>query len=124
VSVFPVLINIADEQAAEAQAQAQAYAADLVANRKRYVYENAFILLCDMLSGQTTHTKLDEDVFPVAMATLKAQNESAFDNATDMFTFLDSRLSKLAGPNWWDTCVYRDVPELVTPAQTLIGMFS
>jgi hypothetical protein len=104
----------ADKQAAEAAAAA---AADLAANGERYVAENEYILLCDLL-GQCpgAHVKLGMGALQTLMVSL-ISTAPARENALFQYLMgLQIALQRFGGVGWWDACAWHDQPEIVNAA--------
>lgn len=115
-----------EQQAAEAQAAAdaaaqaeiEAAAADLLANGERYVAENEYILLCDML-GQCpgAHVKLGLGALQTLMVSMISA-APARENALFQYLMgLQIALQRLGGVGWWDTCTWHDQAAIVNAAQ-------
>lgn len=99
------------------QAATDAAMADLQANGERWVAENEYILLCDMLANTSgAHVKLglgDIQTLMVAMMSVAPQREAA------LFQYLmglQVALQRFAGVGWWDTCAWHDQPVIVNAA--------
>jgi hypothetical protein len=105
----------ADMQAADA---ADAAAADLAANGERYVAENEYILLCDLL-GQCPgkHVKLGMGALQTLMVSL-ISTVPARENALFQYLMgLQIALQRLGGVGWWDMCTWHDQPVIVNAAE-------
>jgi hypothetical protein len=99
------------------QATTDAATADLQANGERWVAENEYILLCDMLANtEGAHIKLGLGAIQtlmVAMMSVAPQREAA------LFQYLmglQVALQRFAGVGWWDTCAWHDNPVVVNAA--------
>jgi len=105
--------------------EAERYGADLAANGERYVLENQYILLCDVLRqalGQAPNQqKLGFDVLPVMMLTLKAVNKDAYEKFRDAMDMLNSALIRY-DVRWWDGAVWHAQPELTEATNAIMGM--
>jgi hypothetical protein len=102
----------ADKQAAEAAA------ADLLANGERYVAEDEYILLCDML-GQCpgAHVKLGLGALQTLMVGMLS-TAPARENALFQYLMgLQVALQRLGGVGWWDSCAWHDQAAIVNAAQ-------
>jgi hypothetical protein len=113
--------ELSDMQAAAAaaakDAAAAAAAADIAANGERYVAENEYILLCDLL-GQCPgkHVKLGMGALQTLMISM-VSTAPARENA--MFQYLmglQIALQRFGGVGWWDTCEWHDQPDIVNAA--------
>lgn len=105
--------RIAQEQAA--------YIADLQINAQRYIYENAFLLICDMLSGQTEHEKLPMETLSLILLGLRSQDKDKYEIIRDALSMINASLTR-CDVKWWDVVKYRDIPEFVQGAQELLGL--
>jgi hypothetical protein len=104
----------ADMQAAEA---ASAAAADLAENGERYVAENEYILLCDLL-GQCpgAHVKLGMGALQTLMISM-VSTAPARENALFQYLMgLQIALQRMGGVGWWDMCTWHDQPAIVNAA--------
>jgi hypothetical protein len=102
----------------EAQRQAEAAAADLLANGERYVAEDEYILLCDML-GQCpgAHVKLGLGALQTLMVGMLS-TAPARENALFQYLMgLQVALQRLGGVNWWDSCAWHNQAAIVNAAQ-------
>jgi len=110
---------------ATSEIDAEQATADLAANGERYVLENQYILLCDVLRqalGQDPNQqKLGFDVLPVMMLTLKAVNKDAYEKFRDAMDMLNSALIRY-DVRWWDGAVWHAQPELTEATQAIMGM--
>jgi hypothetical protein len=109
------------EEAAEAAAtaaEAAAATADLEVNGERYVAENEYILLCDML-GQCpgAHVKLGlgalQTLLVDMLATAPARESALF----QYLMGLQIALQRLGGLGWWDNCTWHNQEALANAAQ-------
>ena len=114
-------INIAEEQEQQAAEQQALYEADIVANASRYTYENAFLLLCDQLTQQSSHSKLPMEQLTVILAQLRTLDKDSYEKSRDILNVLNAALSRF-DLKWWDVCQYRNVPILIQGAQQLLGL--
>jgi hypothetical protein len=109
----------AEELAAqEAARQTEAEAADLAANGERYVAEDEYILLCDML-GQCpgSHAKLGLGALQTLMVGMLS-TAPARENALFQYLMgLQVALQRLGGVGWWDNCTWHDQAAIVNAAQ-------
>jgi hypothetical protein len=104
--------------AQEAQADIEAAAADLEANGERYVAENEYILLCDML-GQCpgAHVKLGLGALQTLLVSMISE-APARENALFQYLMgLQIALQRLGGVGWWDTCTWHDQAAIVNASQ-------
>jgi hypothetical protein len=104
----------AEKLAAEAAAAA---AADIAANGERYVAENEYILLCDLL-GQCpgAHVKLGMGALQTLMVSL-ISTAPARENALFQYLMgLQIALQRFGGVGWWDACAWHDQPAIVNAA--------
>jgi hypothetical protein len=104
----------ADKQATEAAAAA---AADIAVNGERYVAENEYILLCDLL-GQCpgAHVKLGMGALQTLMVSL-ISTAPARENALFQYLMgLQIALQRMGGVGWWDACAWHDHPAIVNAA--------
>jgi hypothetical protein len=105
----------AEMQAAEA---ATAVADDIAANGERYVAENEYILLCDLL-GQCpgAHVKLGMGALQTLMVSL-ISTAPARENALFQYLMgLQIALQRFGGVGWWDACAWHDQPVIVNAAE-------
>lgn len=111
-----------DAQAAElAQRIAEQQTADLANNAELYTYQNAFLLVCDTLRGDATHTKMSFEDITVALLTIKATNKDQYETLRDALNLINSKLI-LKNISWWDTCVWKDDETIINQAQALYNM--
>jgi hypothetical protein len=106
------------EDVKAAERQAAAAAADLAANGERYVAENEYILLCDLL-GQCpgAHVKLGMGALQTLMVSL-ISTVPARENALFQYLMgLQIALQRLGGVGWWDACAWHDQPVIVNAAE-------
>jgi hypothetical protein len=108
----------AEELAAqETQRQAEAAAADLLANGERYVAENEYILLCDAIAGTPgAHARLGLGDLQTALVGLIAKAPARQNAIFQYLMGLQIGLQRLGGVNWWDSCTWHDQPAIVTAA--------
>jgi hypothetical protein len=110
---------------ATVEIDAEQAAVDLAVNGERYVLENQYILLCDVLRqalGQAPNQqKLGFDALPVMMLTLKAANKDAYEKFRDAMDMLNSALIRY-DVRWWDGAVWHAQPELAEATNAIMGM--
>jgi len=108
----------AEELAAqETQRQAEAAAADLLANGERYVAENEYILLCDAIAGTPgAHTRLGLGDLQTALVGLIAKAPARQNAIFQYLMGLQIGLQRLGGVNWWDNCTWHDQAAIATAA--------
>jgi hypothetical protein len=108
----------AEELAAqETQRQAEAAAADLLANGERYVAENEYILLCDAIAGTPgAHTRLGLGDLQTALVGLIAVAPARQNAIFQYLMGLQIGLQRLGGVNWWDSCAWHDQAAIATAA--------
>jgi hypothetical protein len=104
-----------------AEQAAAAEAADLSANRTRYAYENAFLLVCEVCYGtrekrgtadllQAMHTKMAGAGDLAAFQALAAGMGVVFAIDAELKRY-DSR--------WWDTVTWHDNPDIILAARRI-----
>jgi hypothetical protein len=103
-----------EKQAADAAA---AVAADIAVNGERYVAENEYILLCDLLGQcQGEHVKLGMGALQTLMVSL-ISTAPARENALFQYLMgLQIALQRMGGVGWWDECSWHDQPAIVNAA--------
>ena len=116
-------INLAEEQAQQQAQQQATYEQDLIANAQRYVYENAFLMLCDQLTVQTTHNKLTIEAITLILLQIKATNRDLYEDLRDFVNMVNSALIRF-DVLWWDSCTWREVPTIIQGAQQLINLLN
>lgn len=116
-------INIAEEQAQIQAHQQAAYEQDLVDNAPRYIYENAFLMLCDRLTNQTSHYKLTIEQITGILLQIKPADKDAYEDLRDFLYMLNSALIRY-NVCWWDDCTWREVPALIQGAEQLISLLN
>jgi hypothetical protein len=103
--------------AQEAQRQAEAAAADLLANGERYVAENEYILLCDAIAGTPgAHTRLGLGDLQTALVGLIIVAPARQNAIFQYLMGLQIGLQRLGGVNWWDNCTWHNQPAIVAAA--------
>lgn len=70
--------------------------------------ENAFLDMCDALSGGTSHQKLDFDTLNIIINSIP-DPDTKFTAALNLLA-IDSKLKREGGLLWWDTCEWH--PEI------------
>ena len=65
--------------------------------------ENAYLTMCDQLSGQTAHTKLGFGELKTIIGTLPAEQQVL---VTLNLLALDAELKREGGLMWWDDCAW------------------
>lgn len=91
-----------------AQREAEQAQANLLANAERWTYENAYLSMCDQLTGSTTHAKLG---FAELEAIIVAIPDAELSKTLALQLLkLNSALVYHGGTRWWDTCVWH--PEI------------
>jgi hypothetical protein len=123
VSVSPVLVSIADEQATEAQAQAQAYAADLEANFERYVLGNLYLLVSDALLSRNDHAKAGTMDIAVALSNLMKTNVAQYLALSGALNLAKGGLDRYDA-KWWDTLTWKDDPAVIAQTSQLMGLLA
>jgi hypothetical protein len=96
---------------------AAAVAADIAVNGERYVAENEYILLCDLL-GQCPgkHVKLGMGALQTLMISM-VSTAPARENALFQYLMgLQIALQRFGGVGWWDACAWHDHPAIVNAA--------
>lgn len=105
--------------------EAEQYAADLTANGARYVLENQYLILCDVLRqalGQTaTQRKLGFEELPGMMLAVKAANHAAYEKLRDAMDMINSALIRY-DVRWWDAAAWHPQPELTEQSNAILGM--
>ena len=113
------------EDTLKADRLASEYAADLAENGPRYVLENQYIILCDVLrtalGGQAAREKLGFDELPTMMLTLKAGNHATYEQLRDAMDMINSALIRY-DVRWWDTAMWHSQPELAESSNAIMGM--
>jgi hypothetical protein len=102
--------KLSDDAAAAAES-------DIAANGERYVAENEYILLCDLL-GQCpgAHVKLGMGALQTLMVSL-ISTAPARENALFQYLMgLQIALQRMGGVGWWDMCEWHDQPAIVNAA--------
>jgi hypothetical protein len=102
--------KLSDDAAAAAES-------DIAANGERYVAENEYILLCDLL-GQCpgAHVKLGMGALQTLMVSL-ISTAPARENALFQYLMgLQIALQRMGGVGWWDMCTWHDQPAIVNAA--------
>jgi len=112
-------VNIAAEAEAQAIAEQQAYIADLNRNGKYYTLQNAYLLLCESVTGK--REKIAGETMAVIIQQTKQADAKQGDALESAFSFLSQAMTYYSN-KWWDEVQYRDVPELVKAAQDLIAL--
>ena len=112
--VIDATANLADEAAAAA-------AADFAANAERYSYNNAFLLLCDLVRGTSDHARLTFEELPGALLAIKAAHREQYEDLRDAFDLINSACNKKFGLDWWDRCEWIDHPAIIAAAQQILA---
>lgn len=86
-----------------------------------YAYQNAFLMICDTLSGTNTHEKLSFEAIPVYLKPLKASNREQFDALKDALSTINMALVEKAGTKWWTTCVWTEHPTVISNATVILN---
>lgn len=101
------------------------YALDLSRNGGRYVLENQYLILCDILrqalGQEPIQEKLGFDELPVMMLQLKSGSEASYEKMRDAMQMLNMALIRY-DVKWWDDCVWHTQPELVESVNQILGM--
>ena len=103
--------------AAEAEQKRQD---DIAANFNRYVLEDAYLLLCNTLRGDTSNLPITATEFISNMALLRTSNHERYEKIRDAFDFVKSQVDP-EDVTWIRSVQYRNDAALVTAAQTLLG---
>ena len=98
-------VNIAEEQAAQEAARIAAEQARQDAKSLTLkTVENTFLLMCDQLTGVTTHTKLGFDQINAVISGLTDQNQAVM--LSLKLLEIDAEAKREGGLLWWDTCTW------------------
>lgn len=93
---------------------------DVTANLGIYAYQNAFLMLCDNVRGDSSHVKLPFETLPgLLKAIRKGGDKSRFEDLRDSFNTINQALIKKAGVNWWDSCVWHTDATVIATAQSI-----
>jgi hypothetical protein len=110
---------------ANVEIEAEQYAADLMANAPRYVLENQYIILCDVLRqalGQAaTRGKLSFEELPTMMMMLKAGSKDTYEKLRDAMDMINSALIRY-DVKWWDSAVWHPQPELTEASAKILEL--
>lgn len=95
-------------------------AAEKAANIDRWIYEDAFMLLCQSQFG-TLEKQGTRDLLGKAFEIMQA------DQITAMKLFaivigIDKELTRMAGVNWWDGVTFHNDPDAIGGAQVVLGV--
>lgn len=101
------------------------YALDLEMNGSRYVLENQYLVLCDVLRQalglDPTKEKLGFEELPIMMMQLKVDSESNYNKLRDAMQMLNMALIRY-DVRWWDNCVWHAQPELTNSVNSIMGL--
>jgi hypothetical protein len=112
--VIDATVNLATEAAAK-------QASDFAANAERYSYGNAFLLLCDAVTGKTGHAKLSFEALPGVLLAIKAASRERYEDLRDAFDLINSACFKKFGLDWWDSVVWIEHPAIIDAAQKILA---
>ena len=112
--VIDATVNVEAEQAAAAQAA-------FMADAERLAYSNAFLLLCDRLTGGKDHRKLSFEELPGVLLAIKAANREAYEDARDAFDLINSACFKKFGIDWWDRAEWTEHPAVINAAGQILA---
>jgi hypothetical protein len=112
--VIDATANILEE--AEAAA-----AAEFANHSERYSYGDAFLLLCDRVTGKADHARLTFEELPARLLAIKAANREQYEDLRDAFDLINSACFKKFGLDWWDSCVWIDHPVIIAAAQQILA---
>lgn len=96
-------------------------AKDLEANGARYAYQDAFLMLCDAISGTNTHAKLAFEEIPVYLKPMRSANRDQFDVVKDAFSTINMALVEKAGTKWWQSCTWNENLIVISNATVILN---
>ena len=88
---------------------------------QQFVYENTFLLICDALTGQTSHAKLPMEQLSMILLQVKAMDKPKYENLRDALSMLNAALTR-ENVKWWDTCAWHPEVQAVAGAQQLMSL--
>jgi len=88
---------------------------------QQYVYENVFLMICDALTGQTSHAKLPMEQLSMILLQVKAVDKPKYENIRDALQMLNAALTR-ENVKWWDTCTWHSEPPAAAGAQQLMSL--
>jgi len=92
--------------------EAERKAQELLENGERWAYENAYLTMCDQLTGGTEHVKLGFAELQTIITNMQATDPmTAMTLALQLLT-LNAALVRCGGTLWWDNCTWH--PEVAT----------
>ena len=83
-------------------------------------YQNAFLLVCDLVAQRNTHEKLSFEELPMYLKAIKSADRDQYDALRDALMTLNMALIKKAGSDWWDSCAWDDTPASVALAASIL----
>lgn len=108
--------------AVRAELEAEHYAADKAANLKTWIYEDAFMILCQRFFG-STEKRGTMDLLAKAKDLL-AQGLVTEAQLMELFGLvisIDKELTRLNGVMWWDSIVFHDDQDAIAGALQIVG---
>jgi hypothetical protein len=119
VDVTPEIQAQLDAEAVAADSAKQS--ADFAANAERYSYGNAFLLLCDTVTGGKDHAKLSFEVLPSVLLSIKSASREQYEDLRDAFDLINSACFKKFGLDWWDSVTWIEHPAIIDAAQKILA---
>lgn len=95
-------------------------AEDLERNFSRYMYQDAFLLVCDRIAGNTNHTKLPMETLTVAFLQIRASDKDQYEKLRDGLQVINAALTRYETV-WWDNCTWNSHTGVVQQATSLFN---
>lgn len=99
---------------------ARQHAQDITNNASKYIYQDTFLLVCDMLISSTNHTKLPLEQITTLMLAIKPVDKPKYENFRDGMSMLNTGLNRYS-TYWWDACVWEPDTNIVAQATALFN---
>jgi hypothetical protein len=98
-------------------------AARLANNFDRLMCQNAYLLLCDSITGTTNHVKLGVVEMAAAMIAVRQSAPATYEMVRDGYNLINAALVA-SDPAWWDACAWEPNTNVVTAARTFKTMLT